>query len=117
MNESSPSPQRPSGLKQLILEWIKGNSEISLIVASRLPLDATKLSRQLLRCEDQASMHNRQPESLNVYICMGAKNSVQPAVPIQPDFAQVKRLEQCSTLRVKSGRSHEPKMFKKFAFT
>ena len=31
----------------------------------------------------------RQPEIRIVYTCMDAKNTVQPAVPIQPDFAQV----------------------------
>ena len=32
------------------------------------------------------------PESRNVYICMGAKNTVQPAVQIRSDFVQVKWL-------------------------
>ena len=31
----------------------------------------------------------RQPESRNVYFCMGAKNAVQPAMPIRPGFAQL----------------------------
>ena len=30
-----------------------------------------------------------EPQSRIVYIFMDAKNMVQPAVPIQPDFAQV----------------------------
>ena len=33
-------------------------------------------------------VHNRQPEIRIVYTYMDAKNTIQPAVPIQPDFAQ-----------------------------
>ena len=32
---------------------------------------------------------NRQPESLNVYFCMGAKNTVQLAMSIRPGFVQL----------------------------
>ena len=35
------------------------------------------------------SMIDRQPESRNVYNYMGAKNTAQPDMPIQPGFAQV----------------------------
>ena len=35
---------------------------------------------------------NPKPESRNFYISMGAKNTVQPALPIQPGFAQLGKI-------------------------
>ena len=42
---------------------------------------------KLLESKSSNPTYYRQPESRNVYICMGAKNKVQPAVPIRPGFA------------------------------
>ena len=50
-----------------------------------LSLDSQSISVHMLRLVE----HYRQPEFRIVYIYMDAKNTVQTAVPIQPDFAQV----------------------------
>ena len=65
--------------------------------------------------------HSRQPESRNFYFFMGAKKTIQPVVPIRPDFAQIN-----GTLLDPQGQfKKEPsfvkinprKMFKNVSFT
>ena len=57
------------------------------------------MQQQLIRLYDRLRRYARgqilvkryyeQPKIRIVYTCMDAKNTVQPAVPIQPDFAQL----------------------------